>query len=248
MDLAGPGFAYSARFDRALALAAIAHAGQARKGTSVPYLMHPVHVAMILQRHGFPEEFLVAAVLHDVLEDIKPERPGMREALADTFPGMAQAPDAPAGFMASLERFLETEFSSEVMTLVRGVTDKKEVDGRRLSTKEKRALKLEELRRPDTPAGVLALKAADAVHNARSITTDLRERGLAVMARFKVGPLGTIRWYEDILAAAEPRLAGDHPALCAELRDAVRTLVRELNAHLGQAHVDVRAELEALDR
>jgi (p)ppGpp synthase/HD superfamily hydrolase len=232
-------FAYSPRLDRALALAAIAHAGQQRKGTSVPYVMHPFHVAMILQRHGFPEEFVVAAVLHDVLEDIKPERADMREALGVTFPGMANAPDAPAGFMASLEQFLEQEFSSEVMTLVRGVTDTKELNGRRLSTAEKRRLKLQELTRPETPAGVLALKAADAIHNARSITNDLRLRGLAVMARFKVGPVHTLRWYQDILAAARPRLAADHPALAAELDDAVGTLVRELSERLSRELADV---------
>jgi (p)ppGpp synthase/HD superfamily hydrolase len=241
-------FAYSPRLDRALALAAIAHAGQARKGTSVPYVTHPFHVGMILQRHGFPEDFVVAAVLHDVLEDIKPERPGMRDALADTFPEMAQAHDAPAEFMATLERFLEEEFSGEVMALVRGVTDTKEVDGRRLSTREKRALKLAELRGPETSAGILALKSADAIHNARSITNDLRARGLAVMARFRTGPSATLKWHEDILEAAQPRLAAEHPGLVAELRDAVTTLGRELAGQLAQAHDDVRRELEALDR
>jgi (p)ppGpp synthase/HD superfamily hydrolase len=202
-------------------------------------VMHPFHVAIILQRHGFPEEFQVAAVLHDVLEDIKPGDLEIREALGDTFPDMAKAPDAAAGYMASLERFLEQEFSGEVMALVRGVTDKKEHGGRRLTTAEKRAVKLEELRRADTPLGVLALKAADAIHNARSITNDLRTRGLAVMARFRAGPVHTLRWYQDILAAARPRLAADHPALAAELDDAVKTLVRELEGRLSRELADV---------
>jgi len=243
-----PAFAYSPRLDRALALAAIAHAGQERTGTAVPYVMHPFHVAMILQRHGFSDDLVVAAVLHDVLEDIKPERPGMRDALADTFPEMAHAPAAPAGFMASLEQLLEREFSDGVTALVRGVTDITELDGRRLTSREKRALKLEELRGPATPAAVLALKAADAIHNARSITNDLRARGLAVMARFRTGPSAKLQWYEDILRAAGPRLSAEHPALVEELRDAVTTLARELTMQLGQAHEDVRRELEALDR
>jgi (p)ppGpp synthase/HD superfamily hydrolase len=61
--------AYSAVLDRALALAASAHREQVRKGTSVPYIIHPVHAAMILLKYQFPEETAVAAVLHDVVED-----------------------------------------------------------------------------------------------------------------------------------------------------------------------------------
>lgn len=61
--------AYSTRVDAALALAATAHADQLRKSTDIPYITHPFHVALILQRHGFDEETIVAGILHDVLED-----------------------------------------------------------------------------------------------------------------------------------------------------------------------------------
>lgn len=60
---------YSAALDRALVFSASAHRNQARKGTDIPYIIHPVHVAMILLRHDFPEEVILAAVLHDVVED-----------------------------------------------------------------------------------------------------------------------------------------------------------------------------------
>ncbi len=60
---------FSARIDEALALAATAHHDQKRKGSGVPYIQHPVHVAMLLLRHGFDEAVIVAALLHDVVED-----------------------------------------------------------------------------------------------------------------------------------------------------------------------------------
>ncbi len=60
---------YSSVIDRALAKSAVAHRHQARKGSDVPYIIHPVHVAMILMRHNFDEEVIVAAILHDVVED-----------------------------------------------------------------------------------------------------------------------------------------------------------------------------------
>jgi (p)ppGpp synthase/HD superfamily hydrolase len=250
MDATGPvpAFAYSPRLDRALAFAAIAHEGQLRKGTAVPYVMHPFHVAMVLQRHGFPEDVVVAGVLHDVVEDIRAEDPRTRAALGETFPELAQAPDAPAEFMVRLQQFLEREFSAEVMALVRGVTHKREVDGRRLAAEEWRALKLEELRNPETPAGVLALKAADAIHNSRSVVNDLRAHGLVAMQRFRTAPPATLKWYAGILEAARPRLAREHPALAAELGDAVATLARELAGQLERALDDVRRQLGALDR
>ena len=48
-------FGFSARYDAALALAARAHRDQLRKGTDLPYIVHPVHVSLVLIRHGFGE-------------------------------------------------------------------------------------------------------------------------------------------------------------------------------------------------
>jgi (p)ppGpp synthase/HD superfamily hydrolase len=60
---------FSPTLDRALAVSATAHRHQERKGSQVPYIIHPVHVAILLMRHDFPEEVIVAALLHDVVED-----------------------------------------------------------------------------------------------------------------------------------------------------------------------------------
>jgi hypothetical protein len=57
------------RFERALVFAARAHAGTNRKGTSIPYITHPVQVARILERYGFDENLVIAGLLHDVIED-----------------------------------------------------------------------------------------------------------------------------------------------------------------------------------
>ena len=60
---------YSQRYDAALILAAGAHREQTRKGGDVPYIIHPVHVSVILIRHGFDEDVAIAGLLHDVVED-----------------------------------------------------------------------------------------------------------------------------------------------------------------------------------
>lgn len=56
---------------RALAFAAERHgaAGQPRKGTTFPYVVHVIRVAEILDRFGYSEDVVVAGFLHDTVED-----------------------------------------------------------------------------------------------------------------------------------------------------------------------------------
>lgn len=54
----------------AITFATSAHEGQARKGSGLPYVTHPLEVMVILIRHGVrDEDTLAAGVLHDVVED-----------------------------------------------------------------------------------------------------------------------------------------------------------------------------------
>jgi (p)ppGpp synthase/HD superfamily hydrolase len=50
------------------------HEGQRRLGDGAPFLLHPLEVASLLQRSGYPDEVIAAAVLHDVLEDTDVDR------------------------------------------------------------------------------------------------------------------------------------------------------------------------------
>lgn len=61
---------FSHAIERALAVAISAHAGQSRKcAAPVPYVVHPLHVALILARWGQDDDVIVAGLLHDVVED-----------------------------------------------------------------------------------------------------------------------------------------------------------------------------------
>lgn len=57
--------------DDAMDFAAKAHAGQLRKGTRRPYIVHPIEVADIVSSMTKDEEVICAAVLHDTVEDCK---------------------------------------------------------------------------------------------------------------------------------------------------------------------------------
>ena len=55
--------------DRAIEFATKAHAGQFRKGTKRPYIVHPIEVGDIVSTMTTDEEVISAAILHDTIED-----------------------------------------------------------------------------------------------------------------------------------------------------------------------------------
>ena len=62
--------AYSKKMDEAIALAVDSFRDIFRKGTTVPYLTHLMSVAAMVGEGGGDEEQIIAAMLHDSIEDI----------------------------------------------------------------------------------------------------------------------------------------------------------------------------------
>ncbi len=60
---------YSERLDRAVALVTRAFRNQRRKGTQIPYLSHLFQVMVYVAENGGDEDQLLAALLHDYVED-----------------------------------------------------------------------------------------------------------------------------------------------------------------------------------
>lgn len=56
-------------FEKAVIFATKAHAGQTRKGTNLPFIIHPMEVASIVAAMTLDTDMMCAAVLHDVVED-----------------------------------------------------------------------------------------------------------------------------------------------------------------------------------
>ena len=56
-------------YEKALGFALKAHAKQVRKGTDIPYAVHPIMVVGILAEYGCSEDLRAAALLHDLIED-----------------------------------------------------------------------------------------------------------------------------------------------------------------------------------
>jgi len=55
--------------EKAARLAVEGHGNQMRKGDDSPYLVHPIMVALKLQKHGFSDVVVAAGLAHDLLED-----------------------------------------------------------------------------------------------------------------------------------------------------------------------------------
>ena len=168
---------YSDRINHALAFAAKHHDQQVRKGTRLPYLTHPANVAIILTRYGCDETTVVAGILHDVVEDCV-----TKDYTRDM-----------------LESRIASKFGEDVLETVLAVTHRNhDDDGNEFTSEEKKADYLDRLSAASDSARWVC--AADKLHNANSILTDLKRTSWPenVWSRFKVGKEGTIRWYRSV--------------------------------------------------
>lgn len=168
---------YSDRINHALAFAAKHHDRQVRKGTRLPYLTHPANVAIILTRYGRDECTVVAGILHDVIEDC------VRDAYTADM----------------LEQRIGEKFGRDVLEAVLAVTYRRvDDDGIELSHEDRRDDYLERLARANDAARWVC--AADKLHNASSIVTDLRRtiEPDNIWSRFTSGKEGTVRWYRRV--------------------------------------------------
>ena len=168
---------YSDAINHALAFAAKHHDRQVRKGTKLPYLTQPANVAVILTRYGRDSDTVVAGILHDVIEDCVGE-----------------------GYTRDmLEQRIGDKFGAKVLDTVLAVTYRKhDDDGVELSGEDRKADYLERLAGASEEARWVC--AADKIHNASSIISDLRrtvDPG-TIWGRFGGGRAGTGRWYRQV--------------------------------------------------
>ena len=168
---------YSDVINHALAFAAKHHDRQVRKGTKLPYLTHPANVAVILTRYGCDSDTVVAGILHDVIEDC------VREGYSREM----------------LEQRIGDKFGAKALDTVLAVTYRRhDDDGVELSGDDRKTDYLERLSGASEEARWVC--AADKIHNASSILSDLRRTvdTETIWSRFGGGRAGTGRWYRQV--------------------------------------------------
>lgn len=172
------------RIAEALALAVKAHKGQYRKGTTIPYISHPMAVAAIALEHGANEDQAMAALLHDAIED----------------GGVAYAKE------------IQEQFGDEVLAIVEGCTDGvPDASGYKGSWKMRKERYLAHLE--NASADVILVSSSDKLHNARSIVEDQLKTGNEVFTRFSATKEQTLWYYSSLAEIFDRKNSPVAPAL-----------------------------------
>lgn len=159
-------------FNEAVAFATAAHAGQCRKLSGIPYILHPMEVSAIAATMSNSEDLLIAALLHDTVEDCGVEP-------------------------AEIKR----RFGARVAALVQSETEDKHLGGTDEETwqqrKEDSLLMLANTRDPE----VKMLWLADKLSNVRSFYREYRKVGNAVWQSCHQKDPAMQAWYYRTIAS-----------------------------------------------
>lgn len=192
---------YSDAVNHAFAFAAKHHDRQVRKGTKLPYFTQPANIAVILTRYGCDEGAVVAGILYDVVQD------AVREGSTREF----------------LDRRIGEKFGDGVLSSLLAVTQRRtDDDGVELSSDEMKTDYLERL--ASAPKSALWVSAAEKVHNANSLLSDLKRTfdPDSVWSRTSGGRSVVVKWYRDVLDRLDE--IGFAEPITEELREAVSSL------------------------
>lgn len=150
----------------AIQFAARAHAGQVRKGSSIPYICHPIEVMMLTARMSKDPEVAAAAALHDTLED------------TDT-----------------TEEDIRRNFGDRILEMVKGESEDKRPHLPAHETwklRKEESLK----RAKTAPIEHKIIMLADKLSNIRSTYREYQKMGDLVFERFNVKDKESHAWYE----------------------------------------------------
>ena len=158
---------------KAIAFAAEKHRGQVRKGTNIPYIVHPMEAAAITATMTSDPELIAAAVLHDTLEDCE----GVTEDL------------------------LRALFGKRVAQLVCAESEEKQADAAG-SWKTRKQVTIDHLQKPECSQAVKILTLSDKLSNLRALHRDQLAIGEKLWKRFNQKDKEMHRWYYASIGSA----------------------------------------------
>lgn len=77
--------------EKAIEFATIKHMGQFRKGSNIPYIVHPVDVMQILTANSLDDETIMAGILHDTIEDTNTTYEELKDMFGENVANMVAA-------------------------------------------------------------------------------------------------------------------------------------------------------------
>lgn len=228
--------------DRAFRFAAEYHEGQKRV-SGEDFIEHPLSVAEILTEWELAPELIIAALLHDVLEDASPDH--VVGALAEGTPQQGASGKKERSIKARkrLRAEMGGRFGKEVADIVEGLT---KVDHLVLESREERTL--ENLKRFFVAVGkdlrVVPIKLADRLHNMRTLKSlaDWKQKRTAKETLNLYAPLAYRFGMGEVQAELEDL------AFEAVLPDIYNKLVEKLKTTQDQRAAALKAAEKALKK
>jgi (p)ppGpp synthase/HD superfamily hydrolase len=170
----------TAKLQKAINLAATEHFGQSRKGIDVPYIIHPYSVAVVLSKYTDDQDTLVAAMLHDVLEDCQDYC--YEQLVMDFGEKIAMIVDQ----VSQVTDFTLSQAEKKATWVAR---KKQYLDNLEKSSKE-----------------ALMVCAADKLHNLHSMFLDYKTGGVYFLNSFNSTVNKRLWYYREVLAILKKRL------------------------------------------
>lgn len=181
------------RYYEAMNFAAYAHRKQMRKGVDIPYIIHPIECSLIVADITQDEDVIIAALLHDVIEDTE------------------------FGYADIKERF-----GQRVADLVQGETENKRDDQeKKLTWAVRKKETIEQLKNADIDSKIICL--GDKLSNIRASVKDHENHKDNFWQRFNQTDPKLQGWYyeriRDILSEELSYTDAwkEYNELCAEL-------------------------------
>lgn len=163
------------RMNDAIRFASLGHGPQLRKGTSYPYIIHPLGAATIIAENGGDIDQIIAGLMHDLPEDTKVTVADIRAKFGDRVANALEAV----------------------------VTPGKSAGKSKLSWEESKQLTIDHIGK--LPLDGLIVEMADKLDNMRAIRADFEALGDGVWARFKRGKDQQGWYYRSLAAAFSKR-------------------------------------------
>ena len=166
----------TARFSEALAYTADLHRHQRRKGGEIPYVGHLLSVAGLVIEGDGTETQVIAALLHDAVEDQGRDGETLRE--------------------------ITTRFGADVARIVEECSDTDAIPKPPWRPRKEAYIRHLEAVSPET----ILVSLADKLDNSRAILRDLRKDGPSLWERFNTtDPQDHLWYYQALLKAYEER-------------------------------------------
>lgn len=202
-----PSFSQKSNWSLALSEAFHWHAGQVRKNSGLPYVIHCIEVAHVIEQIGFNEDCVIAALLHDSLEDTAIPADRIRQFFGD-----------------------------EVLGMIMGLTETKlNHDGKKRPWIDRKRDHLKRLQQ--SPISVRAIALADQWHNLQSVMRDWAEGDESFWNAFNASPadfanyhdkrcrlcdqneselISLVESVQELLRKLHERLINELPGVCCE--------------------------------